>query len=198
MGGSIYIHAVGTYFGIAASFWSLEKRFKSDKNNGPNYNSNIFTFIFPMFLWMYWHFFIAAFAEGVTKQKVLVNTYFSMTVSCIIVFVLNPVFMKGKFSPESILNANLDGGVIMGTVSDLVTSAWAVILIGVWGGSVSLLGFEKLSSIISRKLNVYDTCGINNLHGIPGVLSGILSLIYAAFASKKIYGDSLDEIFHHL
>lgn len=115
-----------------------------------------------------------------------------MKVSCIIVFVLNPVFRKGKFSPESILNATLAGGVIMGTVSDLVTSAWEAILIGVLGGSVSLLGFEKLSSIISRKLNVYDTCGINNLHGIPGVLSGILSLIYAAFASKKRYGDSLD------
>ena len=36
------------------------------------------------------------------------------------------------------------------------------------------------------------------MHGIPGVLSGILGVIYAAFASKNRYGDSLEEFFHHL
>jgi len=74
MGGSMYIHAFGAYFGLAASFWSLEKRFKSDKNNGSNYTSNIFTFIGTIFLWMYWLSFNAAFADSVTKQRVLLNT----------------------------------------------------------------------------------------------------------------------------
>jgi len=195
MGGSMYIHTFGAYFGLAVAFWSLENRFKSNKNNGSSYNSNLFAFIGTIFLWMYWPSFNGAMAEGVTKQRVLVNTYLSMTGSCIIVFILNPVFRNGKLSAESILNATLAGGVIIGTVSDLVTTSWEAILIGVLGGAISLFGFEKLSAFISNKFNIYDTCGINNLHGLPGVVSGILGGVYASFASTKIYGDSLENIF---
>ena len=38
------------------------------------------------------------------------------------------------------------------------------------------------------KLRLHDTCGINNLHGMPGVISGIGAIIMSAIATKEVYG----------
>lgn len=40
-----------------------------------------------------------------------------------------------------------------------------------------------------------DTCGVHNLHGMPAVASAIFSAIFAYFATKEAYGDSLYTIF---
>jgi ammonium transporter Rh len=40
-----------------------------------------------------------------------------------------------------------------------------------------------------------DTCGVHNLHGMPAVSSAIFSAIFAYFATKDAYGDSLYSIF---
>jgi ammonium transporter Rh len=39
-------------------------------------------------------------------------------------------------------------------------------------------------------LGIYDTCGVNNLHGIPGVLGGIVSAITAAAYNSSSTLDS--------
>lgn len=48
---------------------------------------------------------------------------------------------------------------------------------------------------MTTKLRIHDTCGVHNLHGMPAVLSGILSGIYAAVATKDEYQDTLTSIF---
>lgn len=45
------------------------------------------------------------------------------------------------------------------------------------------------------KLNLHDTCGVNNLHGMPAILSGIFSAVYASLATKELYKNSLTDIF---
>lgn len=40
-----------------------------------------------------------------------------------------------------------------------------------------------------------DTCGVHNLHGMPAIASAIFSAIFAYFATKDAYGDSLYTIF---
>ena len=52
--------------------------------------------------------------------------------------------------------------------------------IGCIGGIVSTFGYIKLTSFLEEKIGLNDTCGINNLHGIPGILGGILSGIVIA------------------
>lgn len=42
---------------------------------------------------------------------------------------------------------------------------------------------------------MHDTCGVNNLHGIPGILGGIIGAFSAGLASSNVYGDNLDVIF---
>lgn len=52
-----------------------------------------------------------------------------------------------------------------------------------------------LQPLLTSKLRMHDTCGVNNLHGMPAILSAICSAIYAALANKEDYKDSLTEIF---
>ena len=44
-------------------------------------------------------------------------------------------------------------------------------------------------------ISLHDTCGVKNLHGIPGLISGILSVVFCAIASEATYGSNLYKIF---
>lgn len=46
-----------------------------------------------------------------------------------------------------------------------------------------------------EKIGIQDTCGVNNLHGMPGVYAGILSIIFAALVTPEQYGSELGNIF---
>lgn len=37
------------------------------------------------------------------------------------------------------------------------------------------------------KLKIHDTCGVNNLHGMPGLFGGLLSVLIAGIASSDVY-----------
>jgi len=46
-----------------------------------------------------------------------------------------------------------------------------------------------LQPCLSSKVKLHDTCGVNNLHGMPGVLAGIASACLAALSSYDKWGD---------
>lgn len=81
---------------------------------------------------------------------------------------------------EDILNATLAGGVIIGSVSGLALNSTASLAIGLIGGVISTFCFMKLTAFLEEKIGLNDTCGIHNLHGIPGILGGIFSAIVVA------------------
>lgn len=89
-------------------------------------------------------------------MRVIVNTTLALSGSCITAFATSSLINDGKFNMEDVLNATLAGGVIVGSTSDMMTYAWAVILIGSIGGIVSSLGFNFLSKILPN----HDTCGV--------------------------------------
>lgn len=53
-------------------------------------------------------------------------------------------------------------------------------IIGFVSGAVSALGFIYLSAFLRRKIGLHDTCGVHNLHGIPGIIGACISAITAA------------------
>ena len=36
--------------------------------------------------------------------------------------------------------------------------------------------FKVVQPFLQDKVNLHDSCGVNNLHGIPGILGGLLRL----------------------
>lgn len=76
---------------------------------------------------------------------------------------------------EDILNATLAGGVAIGAPSGVIQNPGISLFVGLLAGSVSTAGFYKLTKILDDKLGIHDTCGVHNLHGIPGLLGGIIS-----------------------
>jgi ammonium transporter Rh len=53
----------------------------------------------------------------------------------------------------------------------------AALVLGSLAGALSVFGFAILSPLVSRKLGIYDTCGVHNLHGMPSILGAIFSAI---------------------
>jgi ammonium transporter Rh len=94
-----------------------------------------------------------------------------------------------------IQNATLAGGVAVGAVADMAIDPFGAMIIGSLAGLISTLGFKFLTPFLNHHF-VHDTCGVNNLHGMPGLLSGISSAIVAAAAGRgKFYGNRLYEFY---
>lgn len=41
---------------------------------------------------------------------------------------------------------------------------------------------------MEKRLKIQDTCGIHNLHAMPGLIGGIVGAITAAAATESVYG----------
>merc|ERR1719440_1138252 len=61
---------------------------------------------------------------------------------------------------------------------------WAAILIGGVAGLWSTFGYVIISPLL-EKIHIHDTCGIHNLHGMPGLIGGISSLIAILAGNAK-------------
>ena len=88
---------------------------------------------------------------------------------------------------EHIQNATLAGGVAVGAAADMMLTPFGSIVMGSVAGVVSTLGFQYVSPFLADKLKIADTCGVNNLHGMPSILGGFLSILIAGIATKDEY-----------
>ena len=199
MGGSMFVHTFGAYFGVACAL-ALGPKKIAEKNTkiGSDYTSNLFAAIGCIFLFMFWPSFNGVLATGNGQHRVVVNTVLAISASTLGAFYISNIINKGLFGMEDCLNASLAGGVIIGSSSDLVASAWLSILIGFLGGVISCLAYNKLGPCLERCLGLHDTCGVHNLHGIPGVLGGIIGAFSSGLANTEVYGDQLSSIFTEL
>lgn len=182
VGGSMNIHMFGAFFGLAVS--TIIGRKHSYGDNLPHITpmSAMFSFIGTIFLWMFWPSFNSALIDVAIypyeKQLAIINTFLSLTGSVIATFITTTLF-RSKFGIDEILNSTLAGGVIVGSSCNLITNPLGALAIGLFGGGFSSIGYIKISPLLT-KIGVYDTCGIFNLHGMPGFFGGIFSAIFLA------------------
>ena len=165
MGGSMYVHMFGAYFGLAVSYMlsNKEKMEEEKEKNGANYHSDLFAMIGTIFLWMYWPSFNGALASGNSQHRVIINTVLSLTNSCLMAFLFSKLIRPHrKFDMVDIQNATLAGGVAVGSSSDLVIAPYGALIIGMLAGIISVLGYIYLQPKL-EEYGIYDTCGVHNL-----------------------------------
>jgi len=83
--------------------------------------------------------------------------------------------IRGKISIADIANAALAGGVAIGATCDFASHTQAMI-IGVIAGIISTIGFAILQERQQNFHKIIDTCGVSNLHGIPGIFGGLAAI----------------------
>lgn len=200
MGGSIFIHTFGAYFGLAATYFLSSESSKDHSDNSSRYSNDIFAMIGTILLWLYWPSFNGALAPGYSQHRSIINTVCSLC-SCVVVSFAFSRLFRGhyKFDMVDIQNATLAGGVGVGACADLRIHPFGAMLIGACAGILSTGGFAFLQGYLLRKIKLHDTCGIHNLHGMPGLLGGFASVIASGVAYYQMvdYGATYDEIFHH-
>jgi ammonium transporter Rh len=91
------VHAFGAYFGLAVAK-ILHNRDVENENESANYVSDLFSMIGTLFLWLYWPSFNSATAVEEGQLRAIVNTYLSITASCICTFVISGLFAKGRLN----------------------------------------------------------------------------------------------------
>ena len=62
MGGSMYVHTFGAYFGLAASYFFKRKEAKDHEKCEGDYSSQLLAMVGTLFLWMFWPSFNGALA----------------------------------------------------------------------------------------------------------------------------------------
>jgi len=87
-----------------------------------------------------------------------------------------------------IQNATLAGGVAIGASADMYLYPGTAMAIGCIAGTISTIGFVKLAPILETYIGIHDTCGVNNLHGMPSFFGAIVSMIAAYYATVEDYG----------
>jgi ammonium transporter Rh len=203
VGGSMFVHMFGAYFGLGCSMVMAPGRPKDAAGNVVDHNlnssrttSDVTAMIGTLFLWLLWPSFNSALAPASTQFRVIINTVLALNGSCISTFLFSRLLSKeGKFDMVHIQNATLAGGVAIGSSADMVVGPGGAITVGVLAGLVSTVGYVRLTPYLSKKLGLDDTCGVNNLHGMPGILGALTGAVAINSATASVYGVSFSSIF---
>jgi ammonium transporter Rh len=195
IGGSFTVWAFGAAWGLGAGLVNQADKTKvrSGANETSHHYGTLFAIIGTLFLWVFFPSWNAARVHtgmnyglqyGAQSLRAVVNTLLSMTGSCLLTFIVSPVFADGKFDIDHILKATLAGGVIIGASADLCTQPWAAILIGAWGAFMAICFFK----LFHERTKFIDTLGVTHLFLWPGLWGGGISAIYVGWMTTGRLG----------
>lgn len=172
-GGSIIIHAFGALFGLGMIMTMTTKK-EYEVEIEADATSDRFSMLGSMVLWLFWPSFCAALVEPSQIPSTVINVVIALCGSTIATYFVS-VGLRKKIAIADIANAALAGGVAIGSTCDHATLKTAMI-IGVLAGALSTYGFAVILPAIQEKLKKTDTCGVFNLHGLPGIMGGLSAI----------------------
>jgi len=185
-GGSIVIHAFGAVFGVSAAIFLTTKKQMETPIHADS-TSDRFSLLGSMVLWVFWPSFCAALVPSEAIPVTVINVFLALCGSTLATYFASLKIRK-KISPADIANAALAGGVAIGSSCDFANH-FESIIIGIIAGTVSTIGFAIIQQKQQKLFKMIDTCGVSNLHGIPGILGGLAAIIVVngidAFAQLK-------------
>jgi len=184
-GGSIVIHAFGAYFGLGFVSNTLSK-FEKDPSCEADKNSNQLCLIGSMMLWIFWPSFTSALVAPTQIVLTVINTVFALCAATLATFLFSKM-IRGKIEIEDIANAALAGGVAIGSTCNVATPGMSL-LIGLCAGALSTVGYAIIAPKVEKLIRGTDTCGVHNLHGMPGVLGGLSAIVITHNPGVQIAG----------
>ena len=195
IGGSMVIHVFGATFGLVCSLFLErdEDRKKKLKGKSPaiTHGSDTLAMVGVIFLWSFWPSFNSYMGgqinSGTLAQRSAVNTSLSIAASTVSAILISSIIGNGKISMVDVQNATLAGGVSMGASANMLITPYGALIVGTAAGALSVVGFNYILPALDRGIGLKDTCGILNLHCMPGIFGAIVSVIVTGSASNDNY-----------
>jgi ammonium transporter Rh len=173
--GSVIIHAFGAYFGLGLSLALTTARQRSQPIES-DATSDRFAMLGSMVLWIFWPSFATAIVPFEEMPQTVVNTVLALCGATLSTYFLSTYFHKGKTSMVDMANAALAGGVAIGSTCNIVSPTGAF-AIGLLAGAVSVIGYVFIQPKLEARFKIIDTCGVHNLHGMPGLLGALTAIV---------------------
>ena len=183
--GSISIHAFGAYFAFGLIIMLTTKKDREIKVETSR-NSNQFMLLGSAALWVFWPSFCSALAPVDKIPLVATNTILALCGATLATYALSSI-IRGKIEVGDIANASLAGGVAIGASVANITPGWSMI-IGLAAGAISVIGFTFIQPRLQKLTGGVDTCGVHNLHGMPGVFGGLVAAALVAAPLWQLTG----------
>jgi ammonium transporter Rh len=136
-----------------------------------------------MVLWLFWPSFCSAVVPAEQVAATAVNTILALCGATLSTFVFSMIFGKGKVMIGDMANAALAGGVAIGATCNLVSGP-AAFAIGAVAGALCVFGYAVVQARIKKIFKIVDTCGVHNLHGMPGLLGGVMAIFVVPGVAK--------------
>jgi ammonium transporter Rh len=183
--GSISIHAFGAYFAFGLIIMLTAKKDRALQVETSK-RSNQFAMLGSAALWIFWPSFCSAMVSLDKIPLVAINTIMALCGATIATYVFS-VLIRGKIEVGDIANASLAGGVAIGASCAKVTPGWSI-LIGSVAGALSVIGYTIIQPRLQKLTGGVDTCGVHNLHGMPGVFGGLIAMALVAAPLWQLTG----------
>lgn len=105
-----------------------------------------------------------------------INTVLALCGATVMTYLMSSLLRKGRPAIADMANATLAGGVAIGATCNLV-SAGGAFGVGLLAGAVCVLGYVVIQPKLQSLLKGVDTCGVHNLHGMPGLVGGLVAVV---------------------
>uniref|UniRef100_A0A8C9F669 Rh family B glycoprotein (gene/pseudogene) n=1 Tax=Pavo cristatus TaxID=9049 RepID=A0A8C9F669_PAVCR len=197
-GGSLTIHTFGAYFGLMVSrVLHQPHKDKRKEQQDVGHQPDVFAVVGIICLWIFWPSFASATtAHDSAEPWAVLNLYFSLAASTLATFILSPIlYEEGTLQVAQLQDATLASAAVMGMAGEMLSTPFGALTAGFLASQFSLLSSRFLSPILRSRLKTEDTCGVHNVHGLPGILGTFLGTLLAALATADVYGDRLQLVF---
>jgi ammonium transporter Rh len=185
--GSIVIHAFGAYFGLGLAI-ALTRKEQRDVTPPTDGTSDRFSMLGSMVLWVFWPSFCSAVVPSADLHRTAIATVVALCGSTLATFVASSILRKGKVSFADMANAALAGGVAVGATCNVISPIGAF-MVGLGAGVLCVVGYALIQPRLDKSLKIVDTCGVHNLHGMPGLLGGLTAtLVVPGIAKAQLIG----------
>ncbi len=185
--GSIVIHAFGAYFGLGLCV-ALTSETQRDMAIESDHTSDQFSMLGSMVLWIFWPSFCSAMVPPEQMPKTVINTLLALCGATVVTYLVSTALRKGRVASGDMANAALAGGVAIGATCNQASPLVAFI-IGSVAGAICVVGYVVIQPKLQQAFKIIDTCGVHNLHGMPGLFGGFIAiLIVPGIARAQLIG----------